>query len=192
MGRSMTKRTTLLTVPHSAKGYGSKRAARGRLYFNEAMLDGVNVKYKDTLLYPNAMDESDVSVAKCEDNFTVPAEKLSNYAYSETPSSPQFFLYSMGSPEDAALWHGVGAFGAPQLLQSYTNARNVCRSGQLIRNLKEKYDARVEVPLHLNLAPDSVWVHPVHRNIDASIGCVENLGDLARMGMKIEHLANIR
>ena len=192
MGRSMTKRTTLLTVPHSAKGYGSKRAARGRLYFNETKLDGVNVKYKDTLLYPNAMDENDVSIAKCEDNFTVPAEKLANYTYSETPSSPQFFLYSMGSPEDAALWHGVGAFGAPQLLQSYTRAREVCRNGQLIRNLRQKYDARVEVPLHLNLAPDSVWVHPVHRNIDASIGCVENLGDLARMGMKIEHLANIR
>jgi hypothetical protein len=192
MGRSMTKRTTLLTVPHSAKGYGSKRAARGRLYFDGAKFESVNVKYKDTLLYPNAMDESDVSVAKCEDNFNVSAEKLSSYAYSETPSSPQFFLYSMGSPEDAALWHGVGAFGAPQLLQSYSRVRGVCRNGQLIRDLKQKYDARVDVPLHLNLAPDGVWVHPVHRNIDASIGCVENLGNLARMGMKIEHLANIQ
>ncbi len=192
MGRSMTKRTTLLTVPHSTKGYGSKRAARGRIYFNETKLEGVNVKYKDTLLYPNAMDENDVSVAKCEDNFTVAPEKLSSYIYSETPSSPQFFLYSMGSPEDAALWHGVGAFGAPQLLQSYTRVRNICRNGQLIKNLKEKYDARVEPPLHLNLDPNGVWVHPVHRNIDASIGCVENLEDLARMGMKIEYLANIR
>jgi len=192
MGRSMTKRTTLLTVPHSPKGYGSKRAARGRLYFKETQLDGVNVKYKDTLLYPNAMDEADVSVAKCDDNFTVPAEKLSNYSYMETPSSPQFFLYSMGSPEDAALWHGVGAFGATQLLQSYTSARSVCRSGKLVRNLREKYDARVDVPMHLNLAPSGVWVHPLHRNIDASIGCVENLADLARMGMKIEHLAQFR
>ncbi len=82
MGRSMTKRTTLLTVPHSAKGYGSKRAARGRLYFSKSELDGVNVKYKDTLLYPNAMDEKDVSVAKCDDNFTVPPEKLSSYDFS--------------------------------------------------------------------------------------------------------------
>ncbi|MBE3116985.1 hypothetical protein IMZ68_07245, partial [Candidatus Bathyarchaeota archaeon] len=32
MGRSMTKRTTLLTIPHSKKGYGSKRAARGRIH----------------------------------------------------------------------------------------------------------------------------------------------------------------
>ncbi len=191
MGRSMTKRTTLLTIPHSAKGYGSKRAARGRLYFNENKLESVNVKYKDTLLYPNAMDEQDVSVAKCEDNFNVAGEKLFNYSYLETPSSPQFFLYSLGSPEDAALWHGVGAFGAPQLLQSYTSLRSVCRSGQLIRDLK-KYGARVEVPLHLNLAPSGVWVHPIHRNIDASIGCVENLGELARMGMRIEHLSKFQ
>jgi hypothetical protein len=191
MGRSMTKRTTLLTIPHSSKGYGSKRAARGRLHFAEAQLESVNVKYKDTLLYPNAMDENDVSVAKCSDNFNVPAEKLSNYSYSETPSSPQFFLYSLGSPEDAALWHGVGAFGAPQLLHSYSSVRNVCRSGQLIRNL-EKYQARVAVPLHLNLAPDKVWVHPVHRNIDASVGCVQNLEDLAKMGMKIEYLKDLK
>jgi hypothetical protein len=98
----------------------------------------------------------------------------------------------MGSPEDAALWHGIGAFGAPQLLQSYTRAREVCRNGRLIRNLRESFDARVDVPLHLNLSPDGVWVHPIHRNIDASIGCVENLWDLARMGMKIEHLPNIK
>jgi hypothetical protein len=192
MGRSMTKRTTLLTIPHSSKGYGSKRAARGRIYFDGTRLEGANVKYKDTLLYPNAMDEKDVSVAKCEDNFTVSGEKFGQYSYEETPSSPQFFLYSMGSPEDAALWHGVGAFGATQLLQSYSSVRSVCRSGRLVRDLKDKYDARVDVPLHLNLAPSGVWVHPVHRNIDASIGCVENLGDLARMGMKIEHLSHIR
>lgn len=192
MGRSMTKRTTLLTVPHSPKGYGSKRAARGRLYFKENQFDSANVKYKDTLLYPNAMDESDVSVAKCDDNFNVPAEKLSNYSYAETPSSPQFFLYSMASPEDAALWHGVGAFGATQLLQSYTSARSVCRNGKLVRNLNDKYDARVNAPIHLNLDPSGVWVHPTHRNIDASIGCVEKLADLAHMGMKIEHLANFR
>ena len=192
MGRSMNKRTTLLTVPHSAKGYGSKRAARGRIYFDGERLDGVNVKYKDTLLYPNAIDPKDVSIAKCRDDFTVEAKKLSSYAYAETPSSPQFFLYAMGSPEDAALWHGVGAFGSPKLLQSYTRVRSVCRNGQLVRDLREKYDARVDEPLHLNLVPDGVWVHPLHRNIDASIGCVKDLGELAHMGMRIEHLAGFR
>jgi hypothetical protein len=98
----------------------------------------------------------------------------------------------MGSPEDAAMWHGVGAFGAPQLLQSYTSVRSICRNGQLIHNLKDNYDARIDVPLHLNLAPDRVWVHPIHRNIDASIGCVADLAELARMGMKIEHLSMFR
>lgn len=192
MGRSMSKRTTLLTVPHSPKGYGSKRAARGRLYFNETKFESANVKYKDTLLYPNAMDENDVAVAKCEDNFSVPADKLSAYDFGETPSSPQFFLYSMGSPEDAAMWHGVGAFAAPQLLQSYSSARRVCKSGKLVRGLAEKFGARVEVPWQFNLAPEGMWVHPVHRNIDASIGCVENPSDLASMGMKIEFLSKFR
>ena len=191
MGRSMSNRTTLLTVPHSVKGYGSKRAARGKLYFNEARFEKMNVRYVDTLLYPNDVDKEDVSVAKCEDNFMVPAENLADYDYGETPSSPQFFLYSLGSPEDAALWHGVGVFGATQLLQSYTTVRTVCRQAKFMAGLKENYDARVDPPLHLNLTPASQWVHPEHRNIDASIGCVKNLGDLARMGMKIEHLSNI-
>jgi hypothetical protein len=61
-----------------------------------------------------------------------------------------------------------------------------------MQGLKEKYDARVEAPLHLNLVPGGMWVHPVRRNIDASIGCVMDMHDLARMGMKIEHLANIQ
>jgi hypothetical protein len=189
MGRSMSKRTTLLTVPHSKKGYGSKRAARGKIHFNEAKIEGVNIKYRTTRLYPNAIDPDDVSIAQAQDSFTVIGEKLADYSYSETPSSPQFFLYSLGSPENAALWHGIGAFAAPQLLQSYVSARGACRRGQLIRDLKERYGVKTEVPLQFNLAPEGMWVHPVYRNIDASIGCVENPADLARMGMKIEHLS---
>lgn len=188
MGRSITKRTTLLTIPHSIKGYGSKRAARGKLYFNNSKLESVKVKYKDTLLYPNAMDPNDISIAKCKDNFTVSADKLSDYNFVETPSSPQFFLYSIGSPENAALWHGVGAFAAPQLLLSYATVRHVCQRGQLIKDLKERYSRYVEVPLQLNLRPENIWVHPKQRNIDASIGCVKNFADLTRMGMRIDHL----
>ena len=59
----------------------------------------------------------------------------------------------------------------------------------MIEGLSEKYGIQMEVPLQFNLAPEGMWVHPVHRNIDASIGCVENLADLARMGMKIEYLS---
>ncbi len=189
MGRSMNKRTTLLTVPHSTKGFGSKRAARGRLHFDDSKLEDVSVKYQDTLLYPNDIDPNDVSVAKCTDNLTVDAEKLAGYSFVETPSSPQFFLYSLGSPEDAALWHGVGAYASPQLLQSCARIRGACRSGQLFKDLKEKYCARTDEPLQLNLTPEGMWGHPVHGNIDASIGSVEKPLDLACMGMKIEHLS---
>jgi len=189
MGRSMTKRTTLLTVPHSKKGYGSKRAARGKIYFNETKLENISIKYQTTRLYPNAIDPDDVSIAQAQDNFTVRGEKLADYSFSETPSSPQFFLYSLGSPENAALWHGIGAFASPQLLQSYTSIRSACSKGQLIKDLKERHGIKMEVPLQFNLAPEGMWVHPVHRNIDASIGCVENPADLARMGMKLEYLS---
>ncbi len=188
MGRSMAKRTTLLTVPHSQKGYGSKRAARGKLHFEDTKLKSVTVKYKTTLLYPNEIDPDDVSIAKGEDSLIVSGEELANYRFSETPSSPQFFLYSIASPENAVLWHGIGAFAAPKLLQSYVSFREACKKGQPVRNLKQKYGVSMEVPLQLNLVPEHMWIHPVHRNIDSSVGCVERLEDLAKRGMKIEKL----
>lgn len=191
MGRSINKRTTLMTVPHSRLGYGSKRAARGKIHFNENELESVTVTYKTTKLYPNDIDPNDVAVAAAKDSFTVMGKELADYSYLETPSSPQFFLYSLGSPENAALWHGVGAYSAPQLLQSYSSIRTVCKEGRMIKGL-EDYGVRTDVPMQLNLTPDSMWIHPIHRNIDASIGCVDNLADLARMGMKIEHLAKYK
>ena len=59
------------------------------------------------------MDPEDIAIAEAEDTFAVPGEKLADYGFQETPSSPQFFLYSMGSPEDAAVWHAVGSFASP-------------------------------------------------------------------------------
>jgi hypothetical protein len=176
-----------MTVPHSALGFGSKRAARGKLRFDGSRLESVAVTYKTTALYPNAMDPDDVSVAQAEDSFVIPGDKLSDYSYIETPSSPQFFLYSLASPENGALWHGVGAFAAPQLLHSYASVRTACREDRLLKGLRA-FGVKPEVPMQLNLSPDSMWVHPVHRNIDASIGCVQDLKALALMGMKIEHL----
>ena len=192
MGRSMKNRTTLLTVPHSQKGFGSKRAARGKLHFEDGKLLDAAIKYKTTQLYPNAMDPEDIAVAVCDDSFIVSGEKLSDYSFAETPSSPQFFLYSIGSPEDATVWHGVGAFAAPQLLQSYRSGRIACREGRLIKNLSEKYHVKVDVPLQFNLAPEGIWSHPIHRNIDASIGTVEDLPDLVHRGMKIEYLSSFK
>jgi hypothetical protein len=189
MRRSMTKRKTLLTVPHSKKGYGSKRAARGKLHFEGSKLKSVTVKYQTTRLYPNEIDPRDVSIAKGEDSFNVPGEELAHYSFSETPSSPQFFLYSLGSPENVVLWHGIGAFAAPKLLQSYVSIRESCRVGQPVRDLQQKYGVQSDIPLQLNLVPEHMWVHPVHRNIDSSIGCVEKLEDLVRRGMKIEKIS---
>ncbi len=189
MGRSMANRTTLLTVPHSAKGYGSKRAARGKIHFEGNKLENVTVKYQPTQLYPNDIDHDDVSTAQAHDSFTVTGKELADYNFAETPSSPQFFLYALGSPENAALWHGIGASASPQLLQSYTAARNACKRGQLVKDLAERYGVNLDVPLQFNLAPEGMWVHPVHCNIDASIGCVEDLAELARMGMKLEYLS---
>jgi len=192
MGRSMSKRTTLLTVPHSKKGYGSKRAARGKLRFENGSLQEVSVKYVTTTLYPNGIDPKDISIAQADDNFVVEGKKLAEYNYAETPSSPQFFLYSMGSPEDAAVWHGVGKFASPQLLLSASSARHACSEGRLIRNLKEKYGVETHVPLQFNLAPESMWRHPTHNNIDASIGCVKDIRDLVRWGMRVEHLSEFK
>jgi len=189
MSRSMTKRTTMLTVPHSKKGYGSKRAARGKIHFSENKLQEVSVKYQTARLYPNEIDPNDISIAQAKDSFTIAGKELADYSFSEMPSSPQFFLYALGSPENAALWHGIGAFASPKLVQSYAAARNACRKGQLVPDLAERYGVNLEVPLQFNLVPKGMWVHPVHRNIDASIGCVKNPVDLAHMGMKIEGLS---
>jgi hypothetical protein len=188
MGRSMKNLTTLLTVPHSKKGFGSKRAVRGRIYFEGAKLKSAKVDYRTALLYPNAIDPSDISVAQADDSFTVDGEKLSAYSFVETPSSPQFFLYSLGSPEDAVLWHGIGAFGASELLKSYTTTRMACAKDLVVKRLSEKYGTATNVPLQFNLDPKYMWGHPVHHNIDASIGCVENLKSLADLGMKMQHL----
>ena len=189
MGRSMKNLTTLLTVPHSEKGYGSKRAARGRIYFEGTKLKSVKVDYRTALLYPNAIDPGDVSVARADDSFTVEGDKFVNYDFKQTPSSPQFFLYSLASPENAVLWHGIGAFGASELLKSYTTTRLACARNLLIEGLDEKYGIASEIPLQFNLVPKFMWFHPTHHNIDASIGCVENLRDLANLGMKMEHLS---
>jgi hypothetical protein len=188
MGRSMKNLTTLLTVPHSSKGFASKRAARGRIYFDGTKLKSVKVDYRTALLYPNAIDPGDVSVAKADDAFMVEGDKLVNYDYKETPSSPQFFLYSLASPENAVLWHGIGAFGAAELLKSYTTTRVACAKELIIKDINQKYGVTTRIPLQFNLVPKYMWFHPVHRNIDASIGCVKNMKDLADIGMKMEHL----
>jgi len=188
MGRSMKNRTTLLTVPHSKKGFGSKRAARGKIHFDGKRLRSIQVNYQTAPLYPNDIDPKDISIAEAEDQFTVEGDKLINYDFKETPSSPQFVLYSLGSPEDATIWHGIGESGAIQLVKSYTSVHVACVKDAMIRDLA-KYGIAPKIPLQFNLVPEKMWTHPVHRNIDASVGSVRNLEDLARMGMRVECLS---
>lgn len=177
MGRSLKKRTTLLTIPHSLKGYGSKRAAKGRIVFEGNSLKRVTVKYRNTTLYPNAIDPDDVSIVKANDRVSIDGPRFQNYSYSEIPSSPQFILYSLGSPEQAVIWHGIGAFGASQLVMSYTTLHHVLPTR-----------TNSSIPPQYNLLPRSMWVHPIHDNIDASVGSVDDLEALAKMGMRVEHL----
>jgi hypothetical protein len=190
MGRSIRKRTTLLTVPHSPKGYGSKRAARGKIYFNGTKLKDVHVEYRTTPLYENEVDPHDISIAKADGSFTVEGDRLVNYNFKITPSSPQFFLYALGSPENAAVWHGIGVFGAPSLLKSITAMRLACTRNSFIKNLTEEYGIGIDVPTNFNLVPRYMWAPLVRQNIDASIGCVPNLKDLVDQGMRLENLSN--
>ncbi len=188
MGRSMKKRTTLLTVPHSEKGFGSKRAARGRIYFEGEKLQGVRVTYKPTKLYPNAIDPSDISIADAEDEFIVDGRDLVNYEFEKTPSSPQFVLYSLVSPENASLWHGIGEFGSSELVKSYTSVGIACTEGTLFSHLGDSGNLPF-VPLQFSITPESTWFHPRYKNIDASIGCVDSLEDLVNVNIKLEFLA---
>jgi len=191
MNRSMKKRTTLLTIPHSIIGYGSKRAARGKIRYDGKKLKNIRIKYQNTFLYPNEINREDVSIAKASDDFIIEGDKFINYDYSDTPSSPQFYLYSLGSPEDAAIWHGVGAFGASNLLKSYVSLRKTCAKGLLIKNLN-KYHVEVKVPLQFNLDPKYMWTNSIYKNIDASIGCVKDFLKLTRKGMKLDYLSTFR
>jgi hypothetical protein len=194
MGRSLSKRSTLLAVPHSKKGYGSKRAAHGRIHFDNAdknVFSNVNVKYSPTLLYPNGIDQKDISIAHCDDDFIVDSEEFVDYSYEVLPSSPQFFLYVLASPEDAALWHGIGAFAASKLLQTYISAHKACNKGLLIQGLTEKFNLSCQVPLHFNLVPKDMWRNSVYQNIDASVGTIKDFKDLLQRGMWVEHLPDI-
>jgi len=187
MGRSMKNRTTLLLLPHSTKGYGSKRAARGKIYFKGTELKSLKVAYRPTPLYPNAIDPKDLSFADADDEFEVSGKKIVNYDFHETPGSPQFIIYSIASPEDAILWHGIGAFGASELVKSYTSARSYF-SSVVSNELYNKYGILTKIPLQFNIVPEKMWTHPVYDNIDASVDCVKDLQDLSRMGMYIELL----
>jgi hypothetical protein len=189
MGRNLGKRKTLLlTVPHSSKGFGSKRAAQGSIAFKQDRFEQIKVQYKTTLLYANELDkeETDVSAARADDTFTVEAEKVVNYDYSQTPSSPQFALYDALSPEDAAIWHGIGVFGGVELIRSIVSVRSACLRKAVLSEVACRGN---KPPLQLNLVPDKMWRHPKYGNIDASVGCIRDLAGLLNTGICVAPLS---
>jgi len=189
MGRNIGKRKTLLlTVPHSPNGFGSKRAAQGSLVFKQEKFEQIKVQYKTTPLYANEIDvkETDVSVAKAEDSFSVEAPRIENYDYSETPSSPQFALYAALSPEDASIWHGIGVFGGVELIKSIVSVRSACLRKEVLEGVSCRGN---KAPLQFNLVPGKMWRHPKFGNIDASVGCIPDLRDIVRRGICLEPLS---
>jgi len=189
MGRNIGKRKTLLlTVPHSPKGFGSKRAVQGSIAFKQETFEQIKVKYKTTPLYANELDvkETDVSVAVADDEFSVDASKIVDYDYSQTPSSPQFALYAALSPEDAAIWHGIGVFGGVELIKSIVSIRSACLRKAILEGVSCRGN---RPPLQFNLVPDKMWRHPKHRNIDASVGCIRDFQELVKMGMCVAPLS---
>lgn len=178
MGRSMKNKTLLPTVPHSSKGFGSKRAARGRLVFSNGSLATVRVKYQTTNLYPNMADPNDLSFARCKDNFELAANRFTDYSYEATPSSPQFALYALRSPEDGSIWHGVGEYAGYEILRSYASVQAAFRRNLIFAEMK-KSRIPEQTPVMFNLDPGKMWKHPVYGNIDAGIGCVKDLSSLS-------------
>ncbi len=189
MGRNMGKRKTLLlTIPHSPKGFGSKRAAQGSIVFKQETFNQLKVKYKTTPLYANEMDvnETDVSIAKADDDFSIDASEITNYDYSQTSSSPQFALYATLSPEDASIWHGIGVFGGVELIRSIVSIRSACLRKTILSEIPCRGN---KAPLQFNLVPEKMWRHPKHGNIDASVGCIQDLSELVRMEICVAPLS---
>jgi len=188
MGRSMKKKTSLLTVPHSSKGYGSKRAARGRLYFSNDDLEKMSIQYVTTRLYPNMIDYKDLSVAKCDGSFELEGNFFSDYSFRETPSSPQFVLYALLSPEDASIWHGVGEYAGNEILRSYASLQTSFLNRTILQDL-ERPSALRQSPIMLNLEPGKMWKHPTYGNIDCGIGCIADLSLIIGEEVKVSPIS---
>ena len=187
MGRSMKNKTTLLTTPHSKKGFGSKRAAKGKIVFEENLLKQIDVRYQTVKLYPNMVDPNDTSIAEADDFVSIEARDITEYEYTRTPSSPQFALYTIHSPENASISHGVGAYAGSEILKSYLSIREAFVKKLILENVPRTNLCKKAPPI-FNLVPRKMWIHPHYKNIDASIGCINNLADLLKIGMALEYL----
>ena len=184
MGRNIKKKTLLLTVPHSTKGFGSKRCTRGKIIFTGQSFSQVKVNYETTRLYPNMADPNDVSTAFAEDSLELPAERFTGFSYIETPASPQFALYALLSPEDSSLWHGVGAFSGSDILKSYSSVQSAFLTNRILKEVPRPKICQAPA-MAFNLTPDKMWTHPTYGNIDASLGCIPDLKALFSREIKV-------
>lgn len=186
MGRNLRKhKTLLLTVPHSPKGAGSKKAGRGRLNLEGEKFTGVTVQYTTTPLYPNEIDPADPAIARVEDEVYVESSRILNYDYDLTPSSMQFAIYGMLSPEDAAIWHGIGEFQGEEIVKSYISVHEACVTEQLFTEIPIPCRG---TPIQFDLDGANLMRHPVHGNTDASIGTVPDLGALITKTTRLDVL----
>lgn len=187
MGRNILKHKSLLpAVPHAQQGFGSKKAGRGKLEFENQLLKEVQVKYRPTFLYPNEVDKSDISVAKAHEDVTVAADRLRNYDSSQLLVSPQFALYATLSPENAAIWHGVGKYAGSEIVASYTSVQAAHATREMFSEIPKPH---LGIPAQFDLTAERMIAHPRFRNIDASVNCLEELTALLPLGT---HLRTIQ
>lgn len=175
-GHELGRPSTLLpAVPHAPGGAASKRIARGTVLRDNGRLEGVSVRYTPGTLYPNEIDRRDVARAEATATVEVSWDRLRHFDFRETPASPQFALYMLLSPEDGAIWHGVGRYAGSQVVRSYTAARSACRDGEPFEGVSLECSPD---PRQWDLVADTMLRHPVYRNIDASVSCVSRLSEL--------------
>ena len=186
MGRNLRKhKTLLLTVPHSPKGAASKKAGRGRLNLDGEKFTGITVQYTTTPLYPNEIDPADTAIAKVEEEIHVESSRILNYDFDVTPSSMQFAIYGMLSPEDAAIWHGIGEFQGEEIVKSYISVHEACVTEQLFTEIPIPCRG---TPIQFDLDGANLMRHPAHGNTDASIGTVPDLGALITKTTRLDVL----
>ena len=186
-GREFGRRKTLLpAVPHGPEKVASKRLVRGKVIVTEDRIDRIDVRYGSGPLYPNEIDKGDIAAAAADVEFSVDPARLQEFDFRTTPASPQFAIYMLASPEDGAIWHGVGKYAGIQIVESYTAFHRACHVGEPFFGVPVR--CRPDPP-QWDLVAESMLVHPKWGNIDASVTCVENLAERLPHHLKIRPLA---
>jgi hypothetical protein len=165
-------RTFLPAVLHGRDGSASKRIAKGQYLMRDGAPSSLRVTYSSGPLYPNEVDREDVAQARATATVEASWEELANFDYRKTPASPQFALYTLFSPAEGAIWHGVGTYAGSQIVRSYTALRHACGAAEPFEGV---FAGCRPDPLQFDLVAESMLRHPDFGNIDASVACVDDL-----------------